>query len=67
MGDRRALFDIGITGPMAGLVPTMIFLLLGLHWSKVGADPPGHGSVLATRCWCNGWYPLFFDPIPPGP
>jgi membrane-associated protease RseP (regulator of RpoE activity) len=35
MGDRRALFDIGISGPLAGLVPALIFSVLGLHWSEV--------------------------------
>lgn len=34
MGNRRALFDIGITGPLAGLVPTLIFCVVGLHWSE---------------------------------
>jgi membrane-associated protease RseP (regulator of RpoE activity) len=34
-GDRRTLFDIGITGPLAGLVPTLIFCVLGLHLSHV--------------------------------
>jgi membrane-associated protease RseP (regulator of RpoE activity) len=34
MGHRRALFDIGITGPLAGLVPTLIFCIVGLHYSK---------------------------------
>ena len=34
MGHRRALFDIGITGPLAGLVPTLIFCVVGLHYSK---------------------------------
>ena len=33
--NRRALFDIGITGPLAGLVPTIIFCVLGLSWSDV--------------------------------
>ena len=31
--NRRALYDIGISGPLAGLVPTMICLVVGLHWS----------------------------------
>jgi membrane-associated protease RseP (regulator of RpoE activity) len=35
MGHRKALFDIGITGPLAGLVPTFIFLIVGLHYSKI--------------------------------
>jgi membrane-associated protease RseP (regulator of RpoE activity) len=33
-GDRKAIFDIGISGPLAGLVPTLIFLVLGLYWSS---------------------------------
>lgn len=33
MGGRRALFDIGISGPLAGLVPTFIFLIIGLQSS----------------------------------
>ena len=33
-GDRKAVFDIGISGPLAGLVPTFIFLCLGLCWSE---------------------------------
>lgn len=39
-GDRKALFDIGISGPLAGLVPTLIFCAIGLHWSQVEAIPP---------------------------
>jgi membrane-associated protease RseP (regulator of RpoE activity) len=39
MGHRRALFDIGITGPLAGLIPTIIFCALGLYWSV-----PVHGK-----------------------
>jgi membrane-associated protease RseP (regulator of RpoE activity) len=29
--NRRALFDIGISGPLAGLVPTLIFSYWGMH------------------------------------
>jgi membrane-associated protease RseP (regulator of RpoE activity) len=35
VGDRRAIFDIGITGPLAGLVPALVFSVIGLHWSHV--------------------------------
>jgi membrane-associated protease RseP (regulator of RpoE activity) len=42
VGHRRALFDIGISGPLAGLVPTMFFLILGLHYSHIG--PPVMGG-----------------------
>jgi membrane-associated protease RseP (regulator of RpoE activity) len=34
MGHRRALFDIGISGPLAGLVPTIICCVLGIYWSE---------------------------------
>jgi membrane-associated protease RseP (regulator of RpoE activity) len=37
MGDRRALFDIGISGPLAGLVPTLIFCVVGLSLSETVA------------------------------
>ncbi len=34
VGDRRALFDIGITGPLAGLVPALVCSVVGLQWSR---------------------------------
>jgi len=40
MGNRRALFDIGVTGPLAGLVPTLIFCVVGLHWSTYVVPGP---------------------------
>jgi membrane-associated protease RseP (regulator of RpoE activity) len=44
MGHRRALFDIGISGPLAGLVPTIIFLVIGLQHS--GFDTPSKNAIL---------------------
>ena len=35
MGDRRSLFDIGITGPLAGFVPALLFTIVGLSMSEV--------------------------------
>jgi len=35
IGDRRSLFDIAISGPIAGLVPALFFSFLGLQWSQV--------------------------------
>ena len=35
MGHRRALFDIGISGPLAGLIPTIIFCTWGIKMSTV--------------------------------
>jgi len=36
----RALFDIGISGPLAGLVPTLVFLYYGIQWSYLGPRQP---------------------------
>lgn len=33
--DRRALFDIGISGPLAGLVPALVFTVVGIQQSQV--------------------------------
>src|SRR5215217_3288763 len=42
--ERKALFDIGISGPLAGLAVAMVALILGLRWSQVetgiSADSP---------------------------
>jgi membrane-associated protease RseP (regulator of RpoE activity) len=51
MGHRRALFDIGITGPLAGLLPSLAFCVVGLQWSYFGPPPkdtlePALGSSL---------------------
>src|SRR5262245_4211092 len=34
-GDRRAIFDIAITGPLAGLVFAIIFTVIGLQLSEL--------------------------------
>ena len=33
--DRRALFDIGVAGPLAGFIVAVVVLILGLHLSTV--------------------------------
>ncbi len=35
MPNRRALFDIGVAGPLAGLAITIPALIAGLHWSQI--------------------------------
>lgn len=65
MTNRRALFDIGITGPLAGLVPTLIFLVVGFQESKLGLHRHGafeFGEPLLFKLF--GW--LQFGPIPEG-
>ena len=36
--ERKALFDIGISGPLAGFVVAIVALLIGLRWSHVESD-----------------------------
>ena len=61
--NKRALFDIGITGPLAGLLPTLIFLYYGVQWSYVGPRQPGEiefGDPLLfqwTVYWMYGHIP----------
>ncbi|MFC4542605.1 site-2 protease family protein [Halosolutus amylolyticus] len=40
MPDRKALFDIGVAGPLAGLIATVVVTIIGLHLPPVTA-PPG--------------------------
>jgi membrane-associated protease RseP (regulator of RpoE activity) len=66
MGHRKALFDIGITGPLAGLVPTFIFLIVGLHYSTIARVPQHYpysfGEPLLFRILAS-W---ILEPVPPG-
>ncbi len=41
MGNRKSLFDIGISGPLAGLVPALICSIVGLQLSTVVPIRPG--------------------------
>jgi membrane-associated protease RseP (regulator of RpoE activity) len=67
MGNRRTLFDIAVTGPLAGLVPSFFFSVLGLHWSQVvvtGERPLGLtlGEPLAFKLLAY----LAFGQLPEG-
>jgi membrane-associated protease RseP (regulator of RpoE activity) len=66
MGDRRALFDIGITGPLAGMVPAMICSVVGLQMSSVGPIPPGVVSPLGDPLLFQMLVRWIFGELPPG-
>jgi len=46
MRNRKVLFDIGIAGPLGGLVIAIPLLILGLSLSSVGTPPPDVDVVL---------------------
>lgn len=33
--ERKALFDIGVSGPLAGFAVALVALVIGLHWSQI--------------------------------
>ena len=43
--DRRALFDVGAAGPIAGLVASLIFLVVGLKCSLVYPNASSDGAA----------------------
>jgi membrane-associated protease RseP (regulator of RpoE activity) len=43
---RKALFDIGVIGPVAGLIVALPLLIIGLTQSSVVALPPSSASLL---------------------
>jgi len=54
MGDRKGMFDVAITGPIAGLIPSLICCVVGLQLSTVvPIDPKAEGISLGT--------PLLYD------
>ena len=46
MRNRKALFDIGIAGPLGGLILAIPLLFVGLSLSTVQAPPPGIDQAL---------------------
>jgi len=64
-GDRKAIFDIGISGPLAGLLPTFVFLLLGLYWSGYRRIDP-HDIMLGTPPLAKFLAVAMHGPIPAG-
>lgn len=52
-GDRKALFDIGITGPLAGLLPAVVCSIVGLQQSEVFEIAAGQRGLVLGQ-------PLFF-------
>jgi membrane-associated protease RseP (regulator of RpoE activity) len=66
VGHRRALFDIGITGPLAGLVPTILFCYWGLQQSQVIPIPRHQSEAYGAPILFQIMAAFRFGEIPPG-
>jgi membrane-associated protease RseP (regulator of RpoE activity) len=68
--NRKELFDIGISGPLAGLVPALICCVIGLQQSTlVDIPPPGSrlaGQALGEPLLFQFLETLVFGPLPAG-
>lgn len=65
--DRRALFDIGVAGPIAGFVVALPVLVYGLRHSVLTALPPRQGEIGLPSCLLlELLFPLFFPGPEPG-
>ncbi len=64
--NRKALFDIGISGPLAGLVPTLFCLYYGIKWSYiVPATSNGSGLSLGEPLLLQWTVQWIYGPLPP--
>jgi len=66
---KKALFDIGIAGPLAGIAATIPVLILGIKMStivKVSEFESGGGLLLGTPLLFSFFSEVFFGPIPEG-
>lgn len=55
-GHRRALFDIGISGPLAGLVPTLIFCIIGIRLSTYTTQVGNEVNFPLLFVWLFGLF-----------
>jgi membrane-associated protease RseP (regulator of RpoE activity) len=66
-GNRRTLFDIAITGPLAGLVPALLYCVIGLRWSEVVAvEETSMGLLLGEPLLFKFLVYLNFGTLPEG-
>jgi membrane-associated protease RseP (regulator of RpoE activity) len=63
--NRRALFDIGVAGPLAGFVVCLPILFLGMHEARlIPTDPKADGIFLGEPLLFQGVERLFYGPVP---
>jgi membrane-associated protease RseP (regulator of RpoE activity) len=64
--NKRALFDIGVAGPIAGFVVAVVALVVGLQFSRVVPDIEVHEIMLGPSALLAFFIWLFVDPVPQG-
>jgi membrane-associated protease RseP (regulator of RpoE activity) len=64
--NRRALFDIGVAGPLAGFVVALAALAVGLSLSSVEARPTTYELQLGKPILDQLMSWLIIGPVPPG-
>ena len=63
--DRKMLFDVGISGPLAGLAVSIVALVVGLRLSEVTVPPPGAPFMpLGTGLLVDWITDLVMGPLP---
>ncbi len=68
VADRKALFDVGIAGPLAGLCLALPAIVLGLSWSELVPEGPSGqvGIVLGTPFLFSLLQWMTLGPLPQG-
>ncbi len=61
---RKALFDIGVAGPIAGFVAAVLATIIGLSLSDVVSKEHAFGLQLGEPLLLQGFAWLIFGPIP---
>ncbi len=65
IGNRKALYDIGISGPLAGLVPTLICTIVGLSWSHIQVVPANASGISYNEPLLFQWIvEMYFGQVP---
>jgi membrane-associated protease RseP (regulator of RpoE activity) len=63
--NRRALFDIGVAGPIAGFVAAVVAILVGLSLSHIVPRSQTYGLQLGEPLLLQFFAWIMFGPIPP--
>lgn len=63
---RKALFDIGVAGPLAGFVVALAALIVGLHRAEIVPAQGSYGLQLGEPLLLQFFAWLVVGPLPPG-